>query len=70
MKHLYRFNENTGVPMKDFFKDKIDWKSVELIKYIITKYEDRGYYNIYVNVVKDIEMFIYDIKNDRYSRTG
>lgn len=67
MKHLYRFNENTGNPMKDFFKDKIDWKSVELIKYIITKYEDRGIDNIYVNVaVKDIEMFIYDIKNDRY----
>jgi len=67
MKHLYRFNESSGNPMKDFFKDKIDWKSVELIKYILTKYEDRGINNIYANVaVKDIEMFVYDITRDRY----
>ena len=75
LKYFTESNETNMTLLKDFFRDKIDFKFIEYVSYISTKYEDMGYDATIEVSVGDFEQYMqgYDEKwcsifwNDDYS---
>ena len=75
LKYFTESNETNMTLLKDSFKDKIDFKFIEYVSYISTKYEDMGYDATIEVSVGDFEQYMqgYDEKwcsifwNDDYS---